>query len=256
MEQLTVRLEAGKKAYFASDFHLGTPNFEASQQREKKIVAWLDSIKPDAQVVFLVGDIFDFWFEYKYTIPKGFIRFQGKLAELIDAGIAIYFFTGNHDMWMFDYFKKELGIRIFRENILLTVDEKKIYLGHGDGLGPGDHTYKFLKQFFASPLCQWMFNWLHPSIGFWIATSWSKESRAANKSHDEKFFGEKEWLLQYSKEIHPSIQADYYVFGHRHQIMQMPVGENAMFLNLGDWLHNYSFGRFQNGNFTIKKFSA
>lgn len=254
MEQLTIRLKEGKKAYFASDFHLGTPNLKASQERERKIVSWLDSIKEEAQVIFLVGDIFDFWFEYKYTIPKGFIRFQGKLAELADSGIEVYFFTGNHDMWMFDYFKAELGIRIFRNDILLTLDEKKIYLGHGDGLGPGDHTYKFLKKFFASPICQWMFRWLHPNVGFWIATSWSKESRASNAINDAKYFGENEWLLQYSKSIHDRFKADYYVFGHRHYVMELPVDENSLLINLGDWLHNFTFGEFFNGKFRIVVF--
>ncbi|MBY0427068.1 MAG: UDP-2,3-diacylglucosamine diphosphatase [Cytophagales bacterium] len=253
MEHLKIRLKEGKKAYFASDFHLGTPTHELSRARELKIISWLDRIKTDAQYIFLVGDIFDFWFEYKHAIPKGFVRFQGKLAELIDSGIEIIFFTGNHDMWMFSYFTQELGIKIYRENILLEIEGKRIYLGHGDGLGPGDHTYKFIKKFFASQLCQWLFQWLHPNIGFWIATGWSKKSRAANTENDNKFFGDKEWLLQYSLQIHPQIAADYYVFGHRHFPMEINVPPNSQFINIGDWLHNYTYGEFSEGNFRLKK---
>lgn len=244
LPQLEIQLKEGKKLYFASDFHLGTPTPEASFEREKHLVSWLQTIEKDAQALFLVGDIFDFWFEYPHVVPKGFVRFLGKLAHLSDSGIPIYLFTGNHDMWMFDYLEKEINAKIIRENVLLTVNDKKIYLGHGDGLGPGDATYKFLKKFFASRICQWMFRWLHPSVGFGIAQSWSKHSRAANVMYDEKYFGDQEWLFQYAQEQLKTHPADYYIFGHRHLPMVRRLGESSIFLNLGDWLSYNTFATF------------
>src|SRR5687768_10447000 len=175
-----------KKIFFASDFHLGIPDRITSLQREKNIVAWLDSIKHEAHSIYLLGDLFDFWFEYKYTIPKGYIRLQGKLAELRDAGIPIIFFTGNHDMWMFDYFPTELGIPVYRAPQLLRIGNHKILIGHGDGLGPGDTTYKFLKKFFNSSICQWLFARIHPNLGIFIANKWSKKSRITNQKREEK----------------------------------------------------------------------
>ena len=163
-----IQLNSGKKLYFASDFHLGVPDYDASLTREKRIVRWLDTVSSDAQAIYLLGDIFDFWFEYGHAIPKGFIRLQGKLAELRDKGLPIYFFTGNHDMWMFDYFEKELGIIIYREPQVLEIGNHKLLIGHGDGLGPGDNTYKFLKKFFNSSICQWLFARIHPNLGIGI----------------------------------------------------------------------------------------
>ncbi|MEQ8425759.1 MAG: UDP-2,3-diacylglucosamine diphosphatase, partial [Cyclobacteriaceae bacterium] len=190
MKKEVVNLPSGKKLYFASDFHLGVPNRETSLEREKRIVRWLDSVSADAHAIYLLGDIFDFWFEYKHAIPKGFIRLMGKLAELRDRDIPIYFFTGNHDMWMFDYFPKELGIPIYRQPIELKVGDHLLMIGHGDGLGPGDSSYKILKKFFNSGLCQWLFARLHPNFGIGIAKFWSKSSRIANMKREEKFSGE------------------------------------------------------------------
>ncbi len=156
-----------KKIFFASDFHLGVPDHNSSIQREKRIVAWLNQIKDEAHSIYLLGDIFDFWFEYKRAIPKGFIRLQGKLAELRDAGIPIYFFTGNHDMWMFDYFPKELDIPVFRSPIVLEHNNQRLLVGHGDGLGPGDNMYKLLKKVFNNSICQWLFARIHPNLGIY-----------------------------------------------------------------------------------------
>src|SRR5687768_15605209 len=174
-----------KKIFFASDFHLGVPDHESSLKREKNIIAWLESIKGEAHAIYLLGDIFDFWFEYRYTIPKGFIRLQGKLASLRDAGIPIVFFTGNHDMWMFDYFPTHLSIPIYRNPQSLVVGNQKLLIGHGDGLGPGDHTYKFIKKFFNSGLCQWLFARIHPNLGIGIASYWSRKSRISNSKSEE-----------------------------------------------------------------------
>jgi len=229
-----------KNIYFASDFHLGAPNYDESLLREKRIVAWLDEIEPTAKEIFLVGDIFDFWFEYKHAIPKGFVRLQGKIAQMTDSGIPVHIFTGNHDMWIFDYLPKELGVALYREPITRTFNGKKFYIGHGDGLGPGDHGYKFLKKVFASKFCQWCFARLHPNFGIWLANKSSKSSRAATAKDDEKFLGEEnEWLAIYSKEILAKEHFDYFVFGHRHLPLELKVGENSTYFNLGEWI-NYN----------------
>jgi UDP-2,3-diacylglucosamine hydrolase len=232
------KLPDGKKIYFASDFHLGAPDAEKSLAREKRIVAWLNEIEPTAAEIFLVGDIFDFWFEYKRAIPKGFVRLQGKIAELTDAGIPVHVFTGNHDMWIFDYLPKELGVSLYREPITRTINGKKFLIGHGDGLGPGDKGYKFLKKVFASKFCQWCFARLHPNFGIWLADCSSKSSRAATGTSDEKFLGvENEWLAIYCKEILQKDHYDYFVFGHRHLPIDIKVGENSAYFNLGEWIN-------------------
>ena len=247
-------IEKGKKVYFASDFHLGVPSKEKSLLREKKIIRWLDTIKEDASIIFLVGDIFDFWFEYKHTIPKGFIRFQGKLAELKDNGIEIYFFTGNHDMWMFSYFEEELGISIIREPISMSINSHTFLIGHGDGLGPGDSTYKILKKIFSNKVCQWLFNWLHPNIGMGIANAWSRKSRIANTKSEEKSFGEKEWLIQYCKKAEKDKHHDFYIFGHRHLPIEYKINNNSTYINLGEWVNFNTYAVFDGDKTELKTF--
>ena len=217
MQKEVIHLPSKKRIYFASDFHLGVPDANTSLERERKIIRWLDFIKTDAHAIYLLGDIFDFWFEYRNAIPKGFIRLQGKLAQLKDEGIEIFFFKGNHDMWMFDYFPTELGIPIYRKPLELEVRSHLLMIGHGDGLGPGDTSYKFLKKFFNSKLCQWLFARIHPNLGIGIAKYWSKNSRIANMKREEKFNGEQdELLLIYCRELEKSKHHDFYIFGHRH----------------------------------------
>lgn len=246
-----------KKIFFASDFHLGVPDHAASLAREKRIVAWLNSVKDEAYAIYLLGDIFDFWFEYKHAIPKGFIRLQGKLAELRDAGIPIVFFTGNHDMWMFDYFPKELGIPIYRTPQLLQVGIHKILVGHGDGLGPGDRTYKFLKRFFNSRLCQWLFARLHPNLGISIAQHWSRRSRITNTRLEEKFRGEeREFLWVYCRELETREHHDFYIFGHRHLPLDLRVGENSRYINLGEWVNFNTYAVYDGKNVELKKFNG
>ena len=248
-------LEEGKKIYFASDFHLGVPDADASLVRERRIVRWLDQVKQDAHTIFIMGDIFDFWFEYKYVIPKGFIRLQGKLAELRDAGIPIIFFTGNHDMWMFDYFPNELGIPIYRDPQLLSVGRQKLLVGHGDGLGPGDGTYKLLKRIFNSSLCQWLFARIHPNLGIHIANSWSKKSRIANDEKDEKFTTEdNEYLLVYCRELEKTEHHDYYIFGHRHLPLDLRVNEHSRYINTGEWVKSNTYAEYDGNQVRLKKF--
>lgn len=230
--------ETSKKIYFASDFHLGAPDYETSLIREKKIVSWLNHIEKDASEIFLVGDIFDFWFEYKRAIPRGFVRLQGKIAELTDKGIPVHVFTGNHDMWIFDYLPKELGVKLYREPVEREFFGKKYFIGHGDGLGPGDKGYKFLKKVFANKFCQWCFARLHPNFGIWLADKSSKTSRAKTGSVDEKYHGdENEWLYLFCKEKLETEHQDYFIFGHRHLPIEKKVGERSTYYNLGEWIN-------------------
>ena len=247
-------IPAGKKIYFASDFHLGVPSKEESLKREQKIVRWMDTIRPSAHAIFFMGDIFDFWFEYRHTIPKGFIRFQGKLAEFVDAGIPVYFFTGNHDMWMFDYFTDELGIPVFRHNQQFEINNKKFFIGHGDGLGPGDHTYKLLKRIFANPICQWLFARIHPNLGMSIAHMWSRKSRISSTKKEVKRFGEEEWLLLYSREKEKEQHHDYYVFGHRHLPMELEVNDQSKYINLGEWVNYNTYAEFDGKELKLLEF--
>lgn len=249
-------MQEGKKIYFASDFHLGVPSYEKSREREKVLVDWLDEIKSTAQEIYLVGDLFDFWFEYKHVAPKGYIRFLGKIAELTDSGIPVHFFTGNHDMWMFNYLPKEIGVVIHRENITREWNGKKFFIGHGDGLGPGDKFYKFLKLFFNSKICQWLFARIHPNLGMGIANLCSRKSRVANIEKGEEFLGdEQEWLYIYAKEVLEKEHFDYFVFGHRHLVLDLEIKEkNSRYLNLGEWATgNPHFASFDGESLTLQK---
>lgn len=246
-------LQPGKKFYFASDFHLGSPNKEISRQREKKIIRWLEQIEKDAQAIFLVGDIFDFWYEYRWVVPKGYVRFLGKIAELKDKGIDIYFFVGNHDVWMFDYFPDEIGVPVIKENVQFEVNGVKFFVGHGDGYGPGDHFYKFLKKIFYNKVLQEVFKWLHPDIGNWFANKWSKHSRSSKKGKEDTFLGEKEYLIQYVRTVEKEEHHDYYLFGHRHLVIDTKVGD-ARYMNLGDWFEKCSYAEFDGEKVHYKYF--
>ncbi len=240
-----IDLPAGKKIYFASDFHLGAPNHQESIAREKKLTKWLSEIAPKAHTIFFLGDIFDFWYEYKHAIPRGFARFQGKIAELVDNGIKVYFLSGNHDMWMFGYFPKELGVEVIHGEHEIVCNDKSIYIGHGDGLGEQDFLYKyFLKKFFRNKVCQWLFARIHPNLGITIAHAWSEHSRMSNNKKADKFYGEGERMLKYCKEVEEKKHHDYYVLGHRHMKMKLPVSENSTYFNLGDWLQGSPYGIF------------
>lgn len=238
-------MNTSTKIYFASDFHLGAPNHEESKKREVRIIKWLDEIKNDASEIYLLGDIFDFWFEYKTVIPKGFVRLQGKIAEITDSGIPVHVFTGNHDMWIFDYLPQELGVKLYREPIVRTYNEKKFLIGHGDGLGPGDKQYKMLKAVFASKVCQWLFARIHPNLGIGIANAWSRKSRRNNITYDEKFEGkEKELLYHYCVDYLKKEHIDYFIFGHRHLPLEIPISENSIYFNLGEWIKHNTYAVF------------
>lgn len=248
-----LNLPFGKKAFFASDFHLGAPNISESQKREKKIVEWLSSIRSETGVLFLVGDLFDFWFEYKHVIPKGFTRFLAEVSKFVDDGIPVFVYTGNHDIWMFDYLKNEIGVEILYEPTIFHINGKKFMVGHGDGLGPGDHKFKFLKRIFTFSLFQKMFSWLHPDIGVGLAQAWSNRSRT--NPEDEKFEGEEnERLMVYCRSVHADIQAQYYVFGHRHLPLNLKIDDHSRYINLGDWIVNYTYLEMDGTQVELKKY--
>jgi UDP-2,3-diacylglucosamine hydrolase len=247
-------MSKGNKLYFASDFHLGTGSYASSREREDRLVRWLDMIKADAAEVFLMGDIFDFWFEYKMVVPKGYIRFLGKLAELADLGIKITLFKGNHDMWMFDYFKQELGATIISDELEIERNGKKIYLHHGDGLGPGDGLYKLLKKIFRSKLCQWLFARLHPNFGVGIANAWSQQSRIAGTNNQKRKVAEQEWLEVYSRELLQTRYYDYLVFGHRHLPLDIQLNDKSRYINLGEWVNYNSYAVFDGEQLTLQYF--
>ncbi|MDN3670183.1 UDP-2,3-diacylglucosamine diphosphatase [Echinicola jeungdonensis] len=252
---MNINISATQKVFFASDFHLGAPNRKSSRKREDKIIRWLENIEEEAAAVFLVGDIFDFWFEYEKVVPKGFIRFIGKIAAMRDKGIPIFFFTGNHDLWMKDYFTKELGIPVYHHPIEVEINHKKMLIGHGDGLGPGDKNYKVLKKIFTNKLCQFLFKWIHPDIGISLAEKWSNSSRVTNENKQEDTFkGEGEWLWKYCQSVEEKIHFDYYIFGHRHLPLELPVGKKSTYYNLGEWVNQFTYGEFDGNTFQLLKF--
>lgn len=257
MQELRLTILPGKKIFFASDFHFGVPDHARSLTRERKVVAWLNSIENEACDIFLMGDLFDFWFEYNKAIPKGFTRFLGKLADLQDRGINIHIFTGNHDLWMFDYLPQELGVKIYKDPIVLSIANHKLLIGHGDGLGPGDKTYKYLKLVFTSSIAQWLFARIHPNLGIALAQRWSKSSRLSNMKLEEKFQGEeREFLLAWCKEMEAKTHHDYYIFGHRHLPLDLKVGDSSRYVNLGEWVHFSPFAVYDGKALELKTFSA
>ncbi|MDA3944592.1 MAG: UDP-2,3-diacylglucosamine diphosphatase [Bacteroidetes bacterium] len=253
--------ENGKHIYFASDFHLGVPDHDRSLQRERKLVNWLDSIKDQAAEIFLMGDVFDFWFEYKTVVPKGFVRLLGKLAEITDQGIPVHVFRGNHDIWAFDYLEKEVGVQLHRLPATRTFNGKKFYLAHGDGLGPGDNGYKFLKKVFENKFNQWLFRWFHPDLGTRMGLYFSHKSRIANVAREQKnnfkVIAEDEMLYHYCQSlIQLGEQHDFYIFGHRHVPLDYALNERSRMIILGDWVTNFTYAVFDGEKLELKHIDA
>lgn len=243
------------KIYFLSDFHLGAPDHASSLEREKIIVQFLDKIKHDAAEIFLVGDMFDFWYEYRKVVPKGFVRLLGKLGELADAGIVMHFFVGNHDMWMRDYFQQEFNMPVYFHPKEFERHGKKFLIGHGDGLGPGDHGYKRLKRIFRNPVSKFLFGIFPPMLGMGLANYLSRRSRAQTGASEEIFLGEdKEWLIIYCKEVLTERKIDFFVFGHRHLAIDYRLNEDSRYINLGDWIHYYTYAIFDGSVMELKSY--
>ena len=243
-----------KGIYFASDQHFGAPTREKSLPREKLFLQWLNEKEEDMGALFILGDLFDFWFEYKTVVPKGFVRVLGKLAQLKDKGIPVYFFVGNHDLWMNDYFQTELGIPVFHKPQTFTINGKEFFIGHGDGLGPGDLGYKRMKKVFTNRFSKWLFNWLHPDIGVRLAQYLSVKNKLISGDEDVRFLGEdNEWLVLYAKRKLEVKHYDYFVFGHRHLPMVIELNEHSKYINLGDWINYFTYGHFD-GEFHLEKY--
>ncbi len=241
----TLDLPMGKKVFFASDFHLGVPDLESSQIRERKIVEWLDSIAPEAEAIFLLGDLFDTWFEYREVVPRGFVRLLGKLAELSDRGIRIDIFTGNHDFWTRDYFQDELGAQVHTSEILLQIGDKRFNLGHGDGLGPGDRRYKMLKNILSNPAARFLYLRLHPNLGIRLASYFSQRGYKHGDAPLENYLGaDKEFLVQYAQAKIEKENIDYFIFGHRHLPIEYRLSNGSYYYNTGDWINYQSYVAF------------
>ena len=252
---ISIAVPDDKKVYFASDQHLGAPTAAASFPREKKFVQWLDEVKHDAAAIFLLGDLFDFWFEYKTVVPKGFVRVLGKLAEIKDSGIPIYFFVGNHDLWMNDYFEKELQIPVYHQTQVFKLNEKLLFIGHGDGLGPHDKGYKRMKKVFTFPLFQWMFRWLHPDLGVRLGQYMSVKNKLISGDDDATFLGEdNEWLVQYCKRKLETQHYDYFIFGHRHLPLDIDLPNRSKYINIGDWVKYYTYGVFEKDTLHLRNY--
>jgi len=253
------KLAPEKKIYFASDFHLGMPNHAKSLEREKSIVAWLHMISKDASAVYLLGDVFDFWFEYKTVVPRGFVRFLGALSQLTDSGIPVYLFPGNHDLWIGNYLESECGVTIIKGPHIITQGETTIFLHHGDGLGPGDAGYKLLKKVFMSKIAQKAFALLHPGFGVALAHRLSKKSRLAQNPKEDNYLGDnKEHLTQFCKLYLDNCEGakpKYFIFGHRHLLLDIDLGGGSRYINLGEWLNGSQYAEFDGKDLNIKKWS-
>ncbi len=232
----------GSKIYFISDAHLGLFPPEKSALREKRLVNWLDTIKNDVAELYLLGDIFDFWHEYKHVAPRGHTRFLGKLAELSDSGVKIHFFTGNHDVWVYDYLPSEIGLTVYGKHVERIMDGHLFYIGHGDGLGSGNSGYKLLKRIFTNKALQWFFARIHPNAAMKFGKWWSKNSRYAKGIVAEPYKGDQnEQQIVFARKMLHHKHYDYFIFGHRHIPFEVSIGEDSKVVNAGDWINNFTY---------------
>jgi UDP-2,3-diacylglucosamine hydrolase len=250
-----IQISSGKKIYFAGDFHLGIPDKTSSLLREKLICQWLRSIAPTAEHIFLMGDMFDAWIEYKKAVPKGFTRLLGCLAELRDSGVSISAFSGNHDLWMYGYFEEELQIPVYHQPIEIMLHDKIFFIGHGDGLGPDEKKYKMLKSFLRNPLCQWLYSQLHPNIGLRLAQYFSERGLHKKSEEEKQLPDEQDYLIQFCKmHIYNVPTINYFIFGHRHLMMEKKIAANCTYFNTGDWIRYNSFVEFDGESCTLKQY--
>ena len=235
--------------------HLGSPVFGDSREREKRLVRWLDSIREEAKALYLLGDIFDFWFEYREAVPRGFTRFLGKLAELSDTAVEIHYFIGNHDIWIYDYLPKEIGLILHKDPFVTKIDGKTFYMAHGDGLGDSSRSFKLIRWVFHNRVCQVLFRAFHPDLGIKLAHAWAKHNRQRERKYPATFLGEeKEYLFLYSKsyiQTHPEI--DYLIFGHRHILLDKVLIPQKRIMIIGDWLQLFSYAVFDGKELTLRR---
>jgi len=246
------------KIYFVADAHLGSLAYNDKLNSEKKLVRWMDSIKADCEALYLLGDMIDFWFEHKLVIPKGYARFFGKIAEFTDSGIPVYWFTGNHDIWLFNYVQKELGVIVYNDALEIVLHGKKFYMAHGDGLGDPSLQFRILRKIFHNRFCEIMFGTLHPRLSIGFGLAWAKRSRLKREKEPEIYLGEdNEYLIQFAK-VHAlksrENAADFYVFGHRHILLDLMISSKSRVIILGDWIHHFSYGEFDGKDFRLNFF--
>lgn len=241
--------------YFASDFHLGLKHSTPTREREKKIIRWLDNIRSDCSRLYLLGDTFDFWYEYRKVVPRGYVRLLSKLAEFTESGIEVHLFTGNHDMWMFGYLEEEIGATIYKEPITVELHGKSFFLGHGDGLGPGDHGYKLIKKIFANRVNQWLFAFIHPNLGIKLMQLSSQKSRESELDAPEFLGNDKEWLIQFCESKIKEVDIDFFIFGHRHLPIEHTLSNTkSRYINTGDWIKHFTYARFDGTSLELLKF--
>jgi len=245
-----------KKTYFVSDVHLGAPALSNNQEREKLFVNWLDEASKDASEIFLMGDIFDFWYEYKKVAPRGFVRTLGKIAELTDKGITVHFFTGNHDLWVYDYLPSETGVILHREPFETIIDGKTFFLAHGDGFDPEEKGYLMLKRLFTSKTAQFFFSRLHPNFAFWVGHNWAKNSRLSRGLNPEICLDIKEEaVVKFAKKYLVENHVDFFVFGHRHILIEEDLTPKSKLVILGEWINYFSFAVFNGDQLELKKYT-
>lgn len=241
------------RIYFASDAHLGMHPREKSAERERIFVQWLESIRKDATEIYLVGDIFDYWFEYRKVVPRGFTRFLGKISEITDSGIPVHFFTGNHDVWVFDYLPSETGVTVHREPCILEHGDQRLFIAHGDGLGPGERGYKLLKRIFTSKVLQWLYARIHPNASMAFAHRWSRQSRFARGIASEFMGEDREVLIRFARTVLRDEHFDFFIFGHRHIPLVMELEENSRLVYLGDWIGNFTFAVYDGSQVVLNR---
>lgn len=242
--------------YFVSDVHLGAPALKNNRERELLFTRWLDEIKNDVSELYLMGDIFDFWYEYKKVAPRGFTRVLGRIADLTDRGIPVHFFTGNHDVWVFDYLAEETGAIVHHEEIIKEIRGKRFFLAHGDGLDKSDTGYLLLKKLFTNKTLQWLFSRLHPNFAFWLAHKWSASSRLSKSDNEPDFMVNQDGMYKFAADFLKTTYVDYFIMGHRHQLAIEKMDDNTTFVLLGEWIGSFSYGVFDGENFELKKYKG
>lgn len=247
-------MEKPDKIFFASDFHLGLRTGSDPLEREKRIVRWLDTIAMEAGEIYLVGDIFDFWWEYKHVVPRGFTRFLGTISSITDSGIPVHFFTGNHDMWVRNYLSEECGMIIHKSPLSTVLHGKKFHIAHGEGLGSSNISYKILLSIFRNKPLRALYSMIHPAIGMKIGHKWSINSRYA-KGISLDFLGEEnEDLIKYSKSVLKKEPVDFFIYGHRHLALSHMLGQNSQIIFLGDWIKSGSYAEWDGKQLNLKTF--
>lgn len=242
--------------YFVSDVHLGAPALKNNRERELLFARWLDEIKDNVAELYLMGDIFDFWYEYRKVAPRGFTRILGRIADLTDSGIPVHFFTGNHDVWVFDYLAEETGVIVHHKPFITEISGKKFFLAHGDGLDAADKGYLLLKKIFTSKILQWLFSRIHPNAAFTLAHKWSASSRLSKNDYDGDFMVVQDGMYKFAADFLKTTPVDYFVMGHRHRLVNEKMNNNTRFVLLGDWIKTYSYGVFDGEKFELKKYKG